>query len=464
MPGVYSKYLEPKSHDEDVARREYTFNVLLAGLLALTFAAFLITLLRQISQGSAYHDSSPYIHLSALTFLLILYAFSRNRFSHWIVYIFVALYLILGTYALLLYGYALPTGLLTYVLAIIISGILISARASLGMTFLICITLGVLATLQGNGVMHPSTSGLDEPLSTSNVAVYMLMFLIIFSVSWLSNREIEKSLRRARRSEELVRKERNRLEVKVIERTRELERAQVEKNLELYRFAEFGRLSSSLLHDLANPLTAVSLNLDQLKGPKGSKLMTQIKEGINSMEQYVHSARRQLRSQSESKVFDCKPEIERVVSFLSSKAQSNNIKVRAQLVSNAYLQGDGSKFNQVMANLLANAIDAYIGSARRTSYRVTITSKVSTYDNTIRISVHDRGRGISSGEMKRIFDPFFTTKSSERGTGIGLTITKRIVEEDFNGEIIVKSSKKNGTTFALNLPLYTNTDSISADE
>lgn len=455
MHRFYSKYLKPKSDDEDIARREYTFNVLLASLLALTFTALAITLLRKISQGSSYNDSSPIIYFVSVIILLTLYLFSRRKFRDWIVYLFVFLYLILGTIALYLYGYALPAGLLTYVIVIIISGILISARASLIMTTIIFVCLITLSYLQNNNITHPYTAELDDPLQLHDAFIYTIMFGIIFAVSWLSNREIERSLKRIRQSEEMLRNERNRLEIKVKERTRQLERAQVEKTLELYRFAEFGRLSSSLLHDLANPLTAVSLTLDQIKGEQGTQLMKQIKDGINSMEGYVHSARRQLRSQSEDKVFECKTEIERVIAFLYSKAQSNNIKIKSQLVNNAFLYGDVSKFNQVVANLLANAIDAYSTLDKKRWARVTLSSKIVAKDNAVCIYIHDRGKGISASDMKKIFDPFFTTKSSERGTGIGLTITKRIVEEDFYGKILAKSSKKDGTTFTLTLPLHT---------
>jgi len=331
------------------------------------------------------------------------------------------------------------------------SGILISATASLIMTAASLVGLIGLAYVQINQLYVPNTEDLYKPMPEADLIVYVVIFMIIFLVSWLSSREIDRSLARARKSESALRSERNSLERKVRERTQQLEKTQVEKSLELYRFAEFGRLSSTLLHDIVNPLTAASLDLEQLEKHQQSRVVGQIRDSINYMEQYIQSARRQLRSQSEIRRFDTSIEIKRVNAFLASKARTERVKVKCNLADGADLYGDSTKFSQIVANLIGNAIDAYSNVKSQSKRVVTVTTQIDE-DNLV-VSVTDYGEGIPTKEISRIFDPFFTTKASERGTGIGLTIVKKIIKEDFRGVISVTSSKNVGTSFIVTLPI-----------
>jgi two-component system C4-dicarboxylate transport sensor histidine kinase DctB len=281
--------------------------------------------------------------------------------------------------------------------------------------------------------------------------VYVIIFTVILLVSWLSKRDIDHSLRRARRSEAALRRERNSLEIKVAERTRELEQAQVEKMLELHRFAEFGRFTSTLLHELANPLTSVSLELEQLASTQESAMIRQARKGVAHMEEYVTAARRQLRNQSEERIFDAGDEIRRVVAFLEPKARNHQIRLIATVSSGLLLFGDSIKFDQIIANLIANAIDAHDNHKPDKKRPVRIQARQKS--GFVEIIVTDHGVGIQNHELLKIFEPFYTTKVSERGTGIGLAITKRAVEE-FEGTITAASSPASGTTFTVRLPAY----------
>ena len=100
---------------------------------------------------------------------------------------------------------------------------------------------------------------------------------------------------------------------------------------------------------------------------------------------------------------------------------------------------------QALVNLLQNAADAMIDQSKRV---LSITAKIET--GRMRISVSDTGTGISAGNLPHIFEPFFTTKG-ERGTGLGLHITKQVVT-DHGGTIDVQTDDC-GTTFVISLPL-----------
>ena len=157
----------------------------------------------------------------------------------------------------------------------------------------------------------------------NNAFVFVFSFINIMIVAWLSNREIEKSLKRARRSEAALKKERDLLEVKVEERTRALKESQAEKMTQLSRFAEFGRLASGVFHDLINPLTIVSLNLENIKDSSHKELNnvnSSIKRATDAsrrMESFILAIKRQLSQQGSLEKFNVCEEIRQVAQILS---------------------------------------------------------------------------------------------------------------------------------------------------
>lgn len=449
---LYNRFVRPLSHDEDNKRREFIFNVLLLSVVLLIIVGLLVALINQVIQGKSYNGISPFV--TAITLIALSGIYARNRYkpNYSNAYVFLIIFMLSATVGLYQYGYVLAPAILVYMLVIVMASILISVRAALVMFSLVVMALATISYVQIVGITKPDINEHYDPLNVANVAIFLVLFGIVLLVSALSNIEIERSLKRARQSEKELRKERNSLEIKVAKRTKELERAQVEKTLELYRFAEFGRLSSTILHDIADPLTAVSLNLEQIGGRKKTKVFNQVRDGIDHLEQYVHSARRQLRQESEDKVFDSRPEIKRVYDLLLPKARNEHVVLNLQLEKDALLYGDSLKFNQIIANLTANAIDAYNDDEGKRSKVIKIRSQ--TIGKRLVITIKDCGIGIDKNEINRIFEPFFTTKASQRGTGIGLTIVKQIITEDFKGRIKVTSSKNRGTTFTVTLALH----------
>ena len=104
-----------------------------------------------------------------------------------------------------------------------------------------------------------------------------------------------------------------------------------------------------------------------------------------------------------------------------------------------------AKINQVMMNLLTNAIDAC-------SEGGTVTVRTRAEEPGVRIEVADNGCGIEPEHRDRIFDPFFTTKPVGQGTGLGLSISYGIIQ-DHGGTIEVDSTLGQGTCFTIHLPL-----------
>lgn len=108
------------------------------------------------------------------------------------------------------------------------------------------------------------------------------------------------------------------------------------------------------------------------------------------------------------------------------------------------------KLNQVFANLIGNAVQAFHGSELPMNKRLIKVSSAYN-DSEIMITIADNGCGIKAEKIARIFDPFFTTKGVGEGTGLGLSIAKGIIEEH-RGEIKVTSAEGAGTTFVITLP------------
>ena len=113
--------------------------------------------------------------------------------------------------------------------------------------------------------------------------------------------------------------------------------------------------------------------------------------------------------------------------------------------------GNSNSFQQVIINLVKNACDAMTEGGR-----ITISTNILEADRkepAIRISIEDTGPGIPHELLDRLFDPFFTTKAGGKGTGLGLAVSKRIVEEQ-GGRLICENSKEqSGAVFRILLPI-----------
>ncbi len=222
-----------------------------------------------------------------------------------------------------------------------------------------------------------------------------------------------------------------------------IEKLQLEKTEEIYRLAEFGRLNASLLHDIATPLTAVSMNVGLIED--SSYPITTIREGIKSMEEYLASARMRLQGHNSNGTFSPLLEIKKVVRLAESTGAS--IEVNVAIDEIIQITGDSTRFDQALSNLLSNALDAVKHKASKGKVRLEACSD----GHTLIVSVSDNGLGIDESELDSVFHPFYTTKAKSGGTGLGLSIVKQVAEE-FNGSVAVHSDVGGGSRFTLRIP------------
>jgi signal transduction histidine kinase len=445
---LYQRWLQPKSRGQDSRRRELILNILLGSLTIISLIALAASLVGHILIDSQ-NGMTGLIFIAGFCALIGgLYYVSRRGHYQIGGYALVALIWFTATLMAIQWSIELTEAELVYTLAIVIAAVVLSSRAGLGIAFLTILIIIGVSCGQTYNLTHPNLTWASDLNQPDDVVGFVVIFAIIGLVSWLSNRETDQSLKRARASEAALTAERDNLDTAVKERTRQLEQTQTERIMELQRFAEFGRLTSGLLHDLANPLTTASLSLELIDTDKRSHLVRQAQKNVQHLERYVKAARRQIQSESQIRTFNTKTELSQAVSILERRAKL--AKVTIELPSNQLrLHGDPVKFNQLATNLIANAIDAYVEQAKDVPSTV-VKVEVDRAEDGIVLSVTDWGSGVKPTALKHIFQPFYSTKSN-RGTGLGLAMVKDIVENDFHGKITVTSSAETGTRFVAEL-------------
>jgi signal transduction histidine kinase len=229
--------------------------------------------------------------------------------------------------------------------------------------------------------------------------------------------------------------------------------------LDLIQYCETPEFASS--QDLAKAIDRVDLPFLQADIPK---LIGSMQNGIDRISNIVASLKTFSHlDESDCKVVDIHQGIESTLMLLNSRltvsGNRRSIQVFKHYDSLPKIECYPSQLNQVLMNLLTNAIDAI--EARRdrlevqsTGFIPQISIQTQQLEQTARIAITDNGGGIDSAIQNRIFDPFFTTKSVGQGTGLGLSLSYQIITQTHQGKLWCQSSSEMGSTqFVIEIPL-----------
>jgi signal transduction histidine kinase len=447
---LYVLCIQPRGDSVDSRRREFILNSLLSGLLLLASCALLFTLFDFFIIHIGYRIDSVWLTFIFLVAVASLLTISRRGKPSVAALLFIGFLLASGMQFALTWGFRLAQAELVFALVIVIAGVLLTARLALIASLVVAGALLGISFLQVRGLQVPLTDWEHQPYHYVDAVGYIAIFIAIGLVSWLSNRETDRSLTRARRSELALQRERDNLEVKVVERTHELEELQLARLLEMQPFAEFGRIGASLVHDIANPLTAASLHLEELNRQQHSELVHQVQRNLYHLESYLAAARKQLKRESDLKLFSVGSELRQVAHLLTHRARKVGVRIVVDKIANIKLYGDVVKFNQLIANLLANAIEA--SDTLTDASKAVVLVRAHAKGQKVIITITDYGVGIDPENIDKLFEPFYSTKSTARsGLGLGLSLAKQYVEYDFRGRISVTSDTQQGTVFMLEL-------------
>lgn len=226
----------------------------------------------------------------------------------------------------------------------------------------------------------------------------------------------------------------------------------------LNRHSTVGELTTSIAHELNQPLGSILTNAEtaelMLKG--SSPNLDEVREilaDIRRDDQRASEVIRRLRSvlkktPFEMRYIDLNETVRQVIGFVTAVAHGRDIALKCSTTSaNLNVKGDAIQLQQVVLNLIVNAIDA-ISEAEAKEREVSVTTNLSGTSAEIRIG--DTGPGIATGDLKNVFDPFFTTKS--QGMGMGLAIVRTIVEAH-HGQVSAENQSSGGALFTIRLPI-----------
>ncbi len=221
------------------------------------------------------------------------------------------------------------------------------------------------------------------------------------------------------------------------------------------KIAAAARLAATVAHEINNPLEAVSnlIYLAKLRDGVPAAAMEDLKMAEDELARVSHVTRQTLGFYRESTfpdMLDMSALVDSVLKLYSNKINNKRISVQRNFSPCPPLHGWEGELRQAVSNLISNAIDA-MGWAGVLKISVSCVEKAGA--EMIELRVEDDGPGIAAEHLERIFEPFFTTKK-EVGTGLGLFVSKQIVERH-GGSIAVRSCSGNGshgTLFSILLP------------
>jgi two-component system C4-dicarboxylate transport sensor histidine kinase DctB len=287
------------------------------------------------------------------------------------------------------------------------------------------------------------------PIMLLAATLYLLLTLfILYSI------ERRKNLRRMHQAQNL-------LEQRVKERTLDLEQANTQLKdtqdelIQAAKLTVIGSLSASINHELNQPLAALrsyAQNTQTFIGrnmiedaSSNIKIMIELTDRLADIIGQFKSFTR--KSQGKDNATEINQSIEQALTIVQPEMDKQGVKLSLKLLTGkCQIWGDSVRLQQVLVNLISNAIVAMQQSTER-------QLQIEVYcDSKVNISIQDSGPGVRESQMNKIFEPYYTT-SERQGLGLGLSISQRIIES-MQGSITVENAIHCGAIFHIILPLY----------
>jgi len=222
------------------------------------------------------------------------------------------------------------------------------------------------------------------------------------------------------------------------------------------KLAAIGRLSATVAHEINNPLEAATnlLYLATLDTTMSAEARAYLADAERELHRLANIARHTLtfaRTTPTGGPTEVGPIIESVVAMFQARCNSKGGRVHYASTLNAKVDVPPDELRQILTNLLSNACDALVGGEGLVD--VTVSSDVET----TAVIIRDSGVGIPTENLERIFDPFFTTKD-DVGTGIGLWVTRELVEKNGGSITVVAGNQVTpfSTCFRVEFPVAQN--------
>jgi two-component system C4-dicarboxylate transport sensor histidine kinase DctB len=261
------------------------------------------------------------------------------------------------------------------------------------------------------------------------------------------------------------------LERKVAERTKALaheveerKRAEIELRgtqeslIHAAKLAALGRMSAAIVHEVSQPLSALDNTLAAAGLHAERQATSEVQRNLTSARNLLKRMQRTVkhlktfssrRDMSPPEAVDVNSVIEAAMEIVAPRARQSDVVITFVPQRGVRpVSGNAIRLEQVFINLLLNGIDA---TAAAGNSEVSIATE--SAGKRLRIAVADAGGGISEAVRERLFEPFFTTKTTGEGLGLGLSISRTILEE-FDGTLDFTANAAGGTLVTVDLPLF----------
>ncbi|PZW45508.1 ATP-binding protein [Pseudomonas sp. URMO17WK12:I2] len=267
-----------------------------------------------------------------------------------------------------------------------------------------------------------------------------LVFLVLFLLQRRKNQRLQASIR-------------ENLEREVMLRTAELREAQ-EGLVHAAKMAALGQMSAAMAHEINQPLTAIQMHLGSLGLLLDNGRAADVRAGLTRIDgllQRMASLTGHLKTFARKSPAGLNERLllsdvlEQALLLLAPRLRSEQVELHREVLSEARVSGDAIRLEQVVLNLLNNALDAMVDSPQRS-----LGVLIELQGDSCVLQVSDTGGGIAEEHLGNVFEPFFTTKPVGEGLGLGLAISYGIVR-DLGGSLEARNGT-DGAIFILRLP------------
>ncbi|MBL1420150.1 MAG: sensor histidine kinase [Alphaproteobacteria bacterium] len=281
------------------------------------------------------------------------------------------------------------------------------------------------------------------------VAGLLSIFMYFLLVSIRSRRRLQAE------QMEFKNKQAAELERRVEERSAELKQVQ-DDLVQTAKLAALGQMSAAISHELSQPLTSITNYIENAKLYLSKQEFNKVEQNIgyiaklsDKMTAIIHHIKifaskrpTEINRVSINKV------IEETVWFMQSRFQRREVRLEISLPDeDVYIWANNVRIEQVVMNLISNALE----SMQKSTIKI-LNIELSYNDDLATIIIRDTGEGIDEQSIEAIFKPFYTTKEDEQGMGIGLSISRSIIEE-YDGILEAFNRPSGGARFEIKLPI-----------
>ncbi len=223
------------------------------------------------------------------------------------------------------------------------------------------------------------------------------------------------------------------------------------------RSASMGEMIENIAHQWRQPLNILALVIQDIyiSGQLGTLDADKLEENYSKannvlqyMSQTIDDFRNFLKESDGVEIFPLSDIFHSVENIMIPSLKVNNITISLPQTEGLSIEGNRNEFLQVILNIIKNAQDAIVLNNIK---KGKITVSLSTKGDKITISIQDNAGGIAKENIDKIFDPYFTTKHKSQGTGIGLYMSKQIIEKNSGSKLYVTNTEE-GANFIIEVP------------